>query len=197
MPVNPNYDHLYEIAEGQAGYFTAKQAQRVGFSWDRLSANVRSGRFLRAAHGVYRLNHFPGSPFEDLFVAWLRAGPSAVISHESALAVYELSDVLPGEIHIIVPRTSSRRRRGLRQHTQRLSPKEITKRNGLPVTTIERTLVDVSKSGLPQEQVRIAAREALRRGLIDRDMLLSQAASAGKRVEQVLREALQEEVDEI
>lgn len=197
MPGNPNYDRLYEVAEGQAGYFTAKQAQGAGFSWDRLSANVRSGRFLRAAHGVYRLNHFPGSPFEDLFVAWLRAGPGAVISHESALAVYELSDVLPGEVHLIVPRTASRRRRGLRQHTQRLEPQEIRIRNGLPVTTVERTLVDVSKSGLAQEQVRLAVREALRRGLTDQEKLLRQAAGAGKRVEEVLREALQEEADEI
>ena len=60
----------------------------------------------------YRLSRFPPSRFEDLFVAWLKCGPKSAISHESALAIYDLSDVLPAEVHITVPRTASRRRRG-------------------------------------------------------------------------------------
>jgi predicted transcriptional regulator of viral defense system len=113
MEAKPDYDRLYEIAEAQAGYFAASQAQTAGFSTERLSANVKSGRFVRITQGVYRLFHFPGSPYEDMFVAWLRTGPSSVISHESALAINELSDVLPGEIHLIVPRNASRRRKGI------------------------------------------------------------------------------------
>ncbi|MBI5955785.1 MAG: type IV toxin-antitoxin system AbiEi family antitoxin domain-containing protein, partial [Chloroflexi bacterium] len=115
----PDHEALYKVAEEQAGYFTAKQAAKAGFSWERLSDYTDSGRFLRVAHGIYRLAQFPPSPFEDLFVAWLRTGPRSVISHESALAVYDLSDVLPDEIHVTVPRSSSRRREGIRQHTNR------------------------------------------------------------------------------
>jgi predicted transcriptional regulator of viral defense system len=147
MSAKPDYDQLYEIAEAQAGYFTTRQAKKAGFSGERLSANVKKGRFARDAQGVYRLNHFPGSPHEDLFVAWLRAGPSAVVSHESALSVYELSDVIPSEVHLIVPRTASRRRTGIRQHTNQLQADEITERNGLPITTVERTIADVIVSG--------------------------------------------------
>src|SRR5579859_7679412 len=121
----PNHQHLYELAEPQAGYFTSAQAQAAGFSRPLIAYQTRAGRFRHVAHGLYRLAQFPHSPFEDLYVAWLRAGSSAVISHESALAVYGLSDHLPSRTHLIVPRTASRRRPGLHLHTHRLARGEI------------------------------------------------------------------------
>ena len=195
--MRPDYDQLYEIAEGQAGYFTAGQAQMAGFSWERLSSNVKSGRFARVAHGIYRLNHFPGSPNEDLFVAWLRTGPSSVVSHESALMIYGLSDVLPGEVHMIVPRTASRRRKGIRQHTNRLQADETTKRNGLPVTTVERTIADVILGGLSEEQVRLAIEDALGRGLTNPTALLQQAQRSGRKAERTIRNILGDQMHEI
>ena len=159
MNQGPDYQQLYETAESQAGYFAAHQARKCGFSWERLSSNVKTRRFIRIRRGIYRLAQFPGSKNEDLFVAWLRTGPDSVISHESALSLYELSDVLPAEIHLIVPRTSSRRRPDIRQHTHRLDADEITAREGLPVTTVPRTLADVAASGLAEEQVRQVVRE--------------------------------------
>ena len=161
MAMKPNYDLLYETAESQAGYFTAQQARGVGFSWERLSGNVKSGKFLRISRGIYRLAHFPGSAYEDLFVAWLRTGPNSTISHESALSIYEPADVLPAKIHVIVPRTASRRREGICLHTNRLGADEITTREGLPVTTVARTIADVSISGLSEELINQAVREAL------------------------------------
>jgi predicted transcriptional regulator of viral defense system len=139
---------------------------------------------------------FPASPHEDLFVAWLRTGPDSVISHESALAVYELSDVLPGEVHVIIPRTASRRRKGIRLHTNRLENDHVTHRAGLPVTTIARTITDLIASGLAEEQIGQAIREALRRGLTTRESLLAQAARRGGRVDRVLRRLLQLDVRE-
>ena len=174
------YDKLYEIAESQAGYFTAQQARKVGFTWERLSENAAKGKFIRIQHGIYRLSHFPGSRFEDLFIAWLSAGVNSVISHESALAVYELSDQLPSEIHVILPRNSSRRKKGFQIHTNALSPEEITWREGLRVTTVERTLVDVYSGGIAHEQVELAVRQALQRGLITPETLLKQAAKHSK-----------------
>ena len=189
----PDHDRLYEIAEQQAGYFTAAQAQALGLSRPLLSYYTKVGRFRRINRGVYRLKRFPGSPYEDLFVAWLRTGPDSVISHESALAVYELSDVLPGEVHVIVPRTASRRRKGIRLHTNRLETDEVTQRAGLPITTVARTIADVIASGLVQEQVGQAIQEALRRGLTTRESLLAQAARRGGRVGRVLGRLLQPE----
>ena len=174
------YDRLYEIAESQAGYFTAQQARKVGFTWERLSDNAARGKFIRIQHGIYRLSHFPGSRFEDLFIAWLSAGVNSVISHESALAVYELSDQLPSEIHVILPRNSSRRKKGFQIHTNVLSPEEITWREGLRVTTVEKTLVDVYSGEMAHEQVDLAVHQALKRGLITPDSLLVQASKHSK-----------------
>jgi predicted transcriptional regulator of viral defense system len=120
-------------------------------------------------------------------VAWLRTGHSAVISHESALSIYELSDVLPSEIHVIVPRTASRRRKGIRQHTNQLAPGEMTQREGLPVTTVARTIADVSMAGLAEEQVLQATREAIQRGLVSKEELLTYAEQRGGRMKKIMR----------
>lgn len=174
-PKAPDHDALYRIAEQQAGYFTARQAARAGFSWERLTAYSKRGRFQRIAHGIYRLSQFPASRFEDLFVAWLKCGPMAAISHESALAVYDLSDVIPGETHITVPRTASRRRIGIRLHTNQLRRADIVKREGLPLTSVSRTIADVTKAGLSEDHVGRAIREALQHGLTTEKALLAEA----------------------
>ncbi len=183
---------LYNIAEAQAGYFTAFQAQSVGFSRPVLAHNTNIGRFKRVAHGIYRLAQFPGSQFEDLFIAWLQAGPNSVISHDSALALYELSDALPTEIHVTIPRTGSRRRHGLRLHTQHLEADEITRRAGLPVTTAARTIADVAIAGMGDELVRQAIDEALHRGLVTRHALELQARRRKGRAALLFFETLKE-----
>jgi predicted transcriptional regulator of viral defense system len=186
----PNHQSLYETAEPQAGYFTTAQARAAGFSRPLLAYQTKAGRFLHVAHGLYRLAQFPHSPFEDLFVAWLRAGPDAVISHESALAVYGLSDHLPSWTHLIIPRTASRRRTGLRLHTHQLQGSEITHREGLPLTTVPRTLADISAAGLAEEQVVQAIREALQRGLTRAKELRQYASERGGRGAELIRMTL-------
>jgi predicted transcriptional regulator of viral defense system len=190
-----DYNNLYDIAEGQAGYFAAYQARSVGFSLERLSVNVKTGRFQCVAHGIYRLSQFPGSQHEDLFVAWLRTGPDSVISHESALSVYDLSEVLPGEIHVIIPRTVSRRREGIRLHINHLREDEITAREGLPITTVERTIADVAFSGLAEDQVQKAIRDAIRRGLTTRQKLINMADCGGDRARRIISQVLSGEID--
>ena len=100
--------------------------------------------------------------------------------------------MLPSEIHVIVPRTASRRRKGIRQHTNQLAPDEITRREGLPVTTVARTIADVSISGLAEEQVQQAIRESLQRGLTSQDELLSHADRRGGRAKRIIQAALSE-----
>lgn len=190
---SPDHGALYLTAEQQAGYFTAAQARQAGFSRSLLSYHVGRGRFVRVRPHVYRLAQFPASSHEDLHVAWLEAGSEAVISHDSALALYGLSDLLPAHVHLTVPRTASRRRPAIRLHTKRLSPQEDTRYEGLPVTTIQRTLVDVTAAGLADEQVRLVIRQAVRRGLVTREALLAQAAQRRGRLKHLIVEALKEE----
>jgi predicted transcriptional regulator of viral defense system len=183
----PDHDALYHLAEQQAGYFTARQAARAGFSAERLTDYSKNGRFLRAVRGVYRLAQFPSSRFEDLFVAWLKCGPKSAISHESALALYDLSDVLPGEVHVTVPRTASRRRKGIRLHTNRLPPGSLVKREGLMVTSVPRTIADVAKAGLSEDHVARAIREALLRGLTTSQALMAEARRRGGRAARLIK----------
>lgn len=184
------YGRLYAIAEAQAGFFTPAQARAGGVGSSQLARQTAAGRLKRVQHGVYRLVHFPASPHEDLVVAWLAAGPRSVISHDSALALYDLSDALPAEIHLTVPRTASRRRRGVRLHTGRITTQEITRRYGMPVTTVPRTIADVAAAGMADELVAQAAREAVLSGLASPDELL--AAMRSQRARRLLRSALRE-----
>lgn len=158
-------DKLYRIAEKQGGFFSAAQAQKAGFSRPLLSYHVKSGRYIRVRHRIYRLAHFPESPYADLYVAMLETGSRGVLSHDTALALYELSDNLPSQIHITIPRFASRRHPGLKLHTNHLEPDEIVMREGLAVTSVERTLADVVMSGMAEEQVQFAIHQALSRGL--------------------------------
>jgi predicted transcriptional regulator of viral defense system len=193
MDIQPDHNQLYQIAENQAGYFTAEQAHAAGFSRERLSYYVATGRFSRVQRGIYRLVQFPSSPYEDLFVALLRTGPDAVISHDSALYLYKLSDVLPGEIHVIMPRTGSRRRKSIRLHTNRLYPEDVVQRVGLSVTSVTRTIIDVVASGIAEEHIQKAVHEAIQQGLAGKDELLSMASRRGGRVLRMIRNILDRE----
>ncbi len=188
----PDHDALYQIAEGQTGYFAARQARQAGFSWDLLSYHAKRGLFDRVARGIYRLKRFPASPYEDLSIALIRTGPRSVISHESALALYELTDALPTRVHITVPRTASRRREGIRLHTRSIDASETAIREGLRVTKVPRTIADVSAAGLADEFVSQAIRQAIDRGLTSPAELRSASGKYGGRFARILRRTLGE-----
>ena len=181
------------MAEPQAGYFTARQAAAAGFTRALLAHHARSGQFQRVKHGIYRLARFPEMPHADLIVAHLEAGPQSVVSHQSALALYDVSDALPGAIHLTVPRTSSRRHPGVRLHTRRLAPDEVAQRSGLPVTTVPRTIADLIAAHAPAEQIRQVIHEAGQRGLVTRHSLMTYAARRGGAIRQKIEEALGEQ----
>jgi predicted transcriptional regulator of viral defense system len=186
----PDRDLLYAISEAQAGYFTTAQAKEAGYSRGLLAHHAKAGAFERVRPGVYRLRRFPASPREDLYIAWLEAGERAVVSHDSALELYGLSDLLPAETHLTLPRTSSRRRRSIRMHTKGLDSSEITARDGLPVTTVARTIADVARSGAAAELVEQAVHEALDRGLVGETELRQQASKRGGRAKRAILAAL-------
>jgi predicted transcriptional regulator of viral defense system len=113
-----------------------------------------------------------------------------VVSHDSALELYGLSDLLPAETHLTLPRTSSRRRSGIRMHTTALDGADITVREGLPVTTVARSIADVARSGGSGELIEQAVHEALARGLVSAEELRDQARKRGGRAEREILAAL-------
>jgi predicted transcriptional regulator of viral defense system len=198
----PDHQLLFEMAVEQAGYFTGRQAHQAGFSTDLIKYHVHRGRF-RPVHrksGVYRLRDFPTGSDDELWAAWMRLGPKAVLSHMSALRLHNLSDVVPDAVHMWVPYSKRPRMRrsipqGVRVHVARhwLRPKEITRVNGLPVTSVLRTLLDVADRGASPEQVVLAIRQALERGLVTGTALRRGAHARSQtlveRVERFLKEA--------
>ncbi len=147
-----DHDGLYSIAESQAGYFTAGQALGAGMDRSTLLHHARpGGRYERVRRGLYRLRHFPSSPHEHVVAAWLALPEPAVVSHESALELYELSDVIPNAVHITLPRPKrgQRARPGVRFHTltDPPGPNDMRRIAGVPVTSPERTIVDSLEAG--------------------------------------------------
>jgi predicted transcriptional regulator of viral defense system len=186
----PDLDRLFSVAEGQAGYFTTAQARQAGYSRGLVAHHAKSGTFERVRPGVYRLARFPGSAREDLYIAWLEAGPRAVVSHDSALELYGLSDLLPVETHVTLPRTSSRRRSGIRMHTTAVGAEDVAVRDGLPVTSVARSIADVARGGGSVELIGQAVHEALARGLVSEEALRDQAAKRGGRAKREILAAL-------
>ena len=111
-------------------------------------------------------------------------------AREHGFSWERLSDNVTGEIHVIIPPTASRRRPGLRLHTNSLKPEETTTREGLPVTTAARTIADVAIVGLGTELVVQAIHEAIDRGLTSPEELLAQADYQGGRAKRIIYETL-------
>lgn len=164
-------DALYRVAEPQGGYLTTAQALEAGVSRRLLSHYAARGDLERVAYGIYRLHRFPVHRFGDLIAAALWAGPDGAVSHDSALAVYGLGSAMPAVIHVTVPRAFRGRRPGVVVHRAPLSSAEVTIRDDVPITKVERTLRDVAVAGDPS-MARDAAREAIERGLTTRARLL-------------------------
>ena len=183
-----DHDGLYRVAESQAGYFSAGQAIAVGMDRSTLRHHARpGGRYERVRRGLYRLRHFPSSPYEHIVAAWLGLrGAGAVASHESALELYELSDEIPTAIHFSLPRTKrgQRPRVGVRVHTLERppAPSEVRFVHGVPVTTPERSIVDSLEAGTQPEQIEMVIRQALERGLTTPRRLRAAADGRSARV---------------
>lgn len=178
-------DVLYELAEPRAGYFTTAQAAEAGVSRQQLSYLNGAGSIDRIAHGIYRLRRFPAQRFEDVIVACLWAGEDAVASHDTALAIYELTDAMPAEVHVTVPRAFRGRRPGVVVHSAPLGARERTVRAAVPLTTVPRTIADVLSRSGPGVAVE-AAREALDQGLVTRRRLRAALESHGEAARPIL-----------
>jgi predicted transcriptional regulator of viral defense system len=100
----------------------------------------------------------------------LWAGPGSAISHESALAVYRLASAMPAAIHLTAPASFQGRREGVRIHHEELGHDERRLWDDVPVTTVERTLIDITRSS-DRSLVRDAVSESLERGLTTRKRL--------------------------
>jgi hypothetical protein len=169
---------LFELAVQQQGFFTAGQAQKAGYSKRLRHHHKTRGNWEEHGWGLYRLSQFPHSQDEELvkLTLWSRnklGQPQAVVSHDTALRLFELSDVLPDKYHLTVPPGFRKEvPRDVTLHHARLEPDDIQMREGFSVTTPLRTLMDVARNKLALEQFGLAVEQALGLGLVRRETLI-------------------------
>lgn len=186
---------LAQIANGQGGYFTARQARSAGYDHRHLFYHESAGNIEHVSQGLYRLPTVPFSEQDDFIrlTLWSRNQkdqPQAVISHESALVQHELSELLPRAIHLTVPKSFRKPSpRNCIVHKANLSPRDSVEHQGYRVTTPLRTLIDVAENGISQEQLEKAIADAIRRGLIQRSALAEAAkrSTERERIEQAMK----------
>ena len=187
----PDQLYLYEIAAGQHGYFTAAQARACGFSSRLLAHHVAGGRYERVRWGLYRLRAYPSGPYDEVMAAWLAVGKTlAVVSHDSALDLLNLSDIIPDAVHLTVPRARRKFRPlpGTAVHTttRPFGPSDLTEREGIRLTAPARTILDAAEIGVGPEQIELAIRQATERGLLDLRALRRDGLARGGRVARLI-----------
>ena len=132
------------LAATQHGVVAFAQLVALGLSRQSIGRRVRAGRLHRVHQGVYAVGHKRLTQRGRWVAAVLAGGDAAVLSHRSAAALWQILPVR-GETHVTTPR-ALHDRDGIEFHSQSLQFDEITERDGIPVTTVARTLVDIAAS---------------------------------------------------
>lgn len=161
---------LYEVALEQYGYVTANNAREVGFGPTHLVDLARRGDVDRIAHGLYRFRTVPATVRDQLMEATLWPRGLGVISHETALDLWDLCDVNPAKIHVTVPKHARVRRQTpavYAVHLRNLDASDVTLVEGIPVVTVRRAILDVIEAHLAGHLIDQTVDTATRRGLIE------------------------------
>jgi predicted transcriptional regulator of viral defense system len=174
---------LWDVALDNYGYVTVRDAIDLGI--DRLTVDklAHRGGLEHAARGVYRFTQFPTTEFDPYMLAVKWTGvPEACLSHDTALAAYDVCDINPDRIHITVPTAKRLRRRGGELyvvHYQDLAPKDITWWEQIPTATLETAIGQCIDTGVPTYLLRQAITTATDRGRLRKDA----ATELGDRLE--------------
>jgi hypothetical protein len=181
---------LFEIAEAQQGFFTAKQAKAAGFAENTHPYHVQVGNWIREHRGIYRLALFPLAEHPDLvkWALWSRNRnevTEGVYSHQTALSLYELSDLNPAKLYMTVPthfRRNSEIPGILVLHHANLPTEDVQTAQGFKHTRPLRTILDLIEADTVERVfLRQALRQALHRGLITRQQIKSVKLSGANR----------------
>jgi predicted transcriptional regulator of viral defense system len=164
-----NYELIYAIGESQYGYITAAEALNVGVSVDSLKKMTKRGTLERINRGVYRIVLFPFHELNQYMEAVLwPQGARGILSHETALNLYDVCDVNPAKIHLTIPKTHRVQRevpKLYKLYNRDLADKETTYFEGIPVVTCHRAILDCIEAYLRQGLIEQSLINGKRRGL--------------------------------
>ncbi len=157
---------LARLAALQHGVGARWQLERLGIGEDAIDHRIRTGRLHRLHRGVYAIGHTALGRPAHLLAAALRVGSDAVLSHRSAAELWRIRRRRPGPVHVSVLRRLPSPP-GIRVHRAELAADELTTHEGIPVTTVPRTLLD-SAAELSDQELGWALNEAEVLRLTDR-----------------------------
>jgi predicted transcriptional regulator of viral defense system/very-short-patch-repair endonuclease len=185
-------ERIDRVARRQHGLISARQLRKLGLSDRQISYMAAVGHIEPVRKGAYR---FRGSPLTwrtSVMAAVLAAGADAVASHRTAGRLWGLvdSEDAGGLIELIV--RTQRRLPGVCAHRMRLNPKERTTRDGIPVTSPARTLLDLAASTGAEELGRLVDAAWRRRLATSRELreMVERHAGHGRRRMVPIQEAL-------
>lgn len=151
-----------DLAERQHGVVARRQ---LTLTASQIERRINSGWLRRIHRGVYAVGHRRLSREGRWMAAVLAAGPTAVLSHQTAGMLWGLLYPTPSVPHVTIA-SKGRRRPGIHLHTAHLPPDEVTTRKDIPTTTVARTLLDLATT-LDRHRLERAIAEAEYRGYAD------------------------------
>lgn len=182
------------LAAGQHGLVSREQALSAGLTKRAIQARIASGRWSVVHRAVYRALPLTASWHQRLTAAVLGGGPSALASHRAAAQLWGLDGIDNPPVEISVK--TGLRIEGVVVHRRRATDDpQVTIKDGIPATGIERTLFDVA-TVLAPSRVGRAIDEALRRGKTTLARLQMQATTSSGRSGQTTFRRLLNERDE-
>ena len=137
---------IAELADPQHGRVARRQLLALGIGVGAIDLRVANGRLHPVYPGVYAVGTKLWTPEAEWSAAALAGGPGALLSHRDASLLHEILRGSPyGLVHVTTSDRNRRGCRGIRLHRVRsLHPDDCTCVDGIPVTSIPRTLLDVA-----------------------------------------------------
>ena len=155
------------LAERQGGVVARRQLLARGVTSRQIERRLASGRLFRLHTGVYAVGHRVVGALGRRWAAVLACGDGAVLSDRSAGEAWEMRSTSAIVVDVTVRVNGARSRPGIRTHRRALAPDEVTELDGLPITTPERTLLDLAAGGLRGRALERVVDQAERMRLVD------------------------------
>lgn len=147
----PREAKIVAFAESRHGVVTTAELAAFGLGRAAVARRAREGRLFRVHYGVYSVGRPDLTPAGRRMAAVLTCGPTAVLSHRSAAAHHGLVEDHRERFDVTVKAPARRPRPGIRLHSSTtLTAPDITTVDGIPCTSVARTLVDLGDHEPPR-----------------------------------------------
>lgn len=138
------------LARAQHGVVGLDQLLAIPVTARQVQGRIAAGWLLRLHRGVFAVAGQRLSWRGRWLAAVLACGEGALLSHLSAASLWRLTQPSSGRVDVTLPAPANRRSRaGIRVHRSlTLDESDRVLQEGIPVTSVRRTVLDVASSGV-------------------------------------------------